>query len=95
MALKGLYHRRVFIKVCLQIDPESYEWGLSARSVDLKWNPQQRMIIEELNRLCSAISSVLLYLEINITQIEESVMLFAFVILISQFFEKDIIDLSM
>ena len=31
--LKGLYHRRVFIQVCLQIDPESYEWGLSARSV--------------------------------------------------------------
>ena len=23
----------------LQIDPESYEWGSSARSVDLKWNP--------------------------------------------------------
>ena len=29
---KGLYHK----KVCLQIDPESYEWGLSGRSVDLK-----------------------------------------------------------
>ena len=27
---------RVFIQVCLKIDPESYEWGLSARSVDLK-----------------------------------------------------------
>ena len=24
--------------ICLQIDPESYEWGLSARSVDLKGN---------------------------------------------------------
>ena len=34
--LKGLYHRRDFIQVCLLIDPESYEWGLSARSVDLK-----------------------------------------------------------
>ena len=34
--LKGLYHRRVVIQVCLQIDPESYEFGLSARSVDLK-----------------------------------------------------------
>ena len=33
--LKELYHRRVFIKVCLQIDPEFYEWGLSARSVHL------------------------------------------------------------
>ena len=30
--LKGLYHRRVFA-VCLQIDLESFEWGLSARSV--------------------------------------------------------------
>ena len=27
--LKELYHRRVFIQVCLQIDLESYEWGLS------------------------------------------------------------------
>ena len=36
--LNELYHRRVFTRVCLQIDPESYEWGLSARSVivDLK-----------------------------------------------------------
>ena len=34
--LKGLYHRRVFLQVCLQIDPESYAWGLSERSVDLK-----------------------------------------------------------
>ena len=25
MALKGLYHRRVFA-VCLQIDPDSYVW---------------------------------------------------------------------
>ena len=29
----------LFITVCLQIDLESYEWGLSARSVDLIWNP--------------------------------------------------------
>ena len=36
LAFKELYHRRVFIQVCLQIDPESYEWGLSARSVVLK-----------------------------------------------------------
>ena len=36
--LKGFYHRRLFA-VCLQRDPESYEWGLSVRSVDLKWNP--------------------------------------------------------
>ena len=35
-SLKGLYHRRIFIQVCLQIDPESYEWCLSARSDDLK-----------------------------------------------------------
>ena len=33
---KGLYHRRVSIQVCFQIDQESYEWGLTARSVDLK-----------------------------------------------------------
>ena len=37
--LKGLHHRRVFFHVCLQIDTESCEWGLSLRSVDLKWNP--------------------------------------------------------
>ena len=36
VSLKGLYHSKVFIQVCLQIEPESYEWGLSARSVDLK-----------------------------------------------------------
>ena len=30
--LNELYHRRVFINVCLQIDPEYYEWGLSAKS---------------------------------------------------------------
>ena len=33
--LKGLYHRKVFA-VCLQSDPESYEWGFSAKSVYLK-----------------------------------------------------------
>ena len=33
--LKGLYHRRVFA-VCLQSEPQSYEWGLSVRSVYLK-----------------------------------------------------------
>ena len=69
--LKGLYHRRVFV-VCLQIDPESYEWGLSARSVDLKWNPWRGMVIGELSRLCS-ISSVMLFLETNFTQMEASV----------------------
>ena len=88
--LKGLYHRRVFIQGRLQIDPESYEWGLSARSVDLKWNPQQRMMIGELNRLCSALSSVSLFLEMNITQKEASVMFFEFVILISQFLENNL-----
>ena len=31
---KPLYYRRVFV-VCLQIDSECYEWGLSARSVGL------------------------------------------------------------
>ena len=55
--LKELYHRRVFIQVCLQIDPESFEWGLLPRSVALKWNPQRRMIIGELNRLCSTIQA--------------------------------------
>ena len=29
-------YNRVFFHVCLQINPESYEWGLSARSFDLK-----------------------------------------------------------
>ena len=38
----------------------------------------------ELNRLCSTISNVSLFLEINITQIEASVTLFASVVLISQ-----------
>ena len=33
--LKGFYHRIVFA-VCLQSDPESYEWDLSAKLVDLK-----------------------------------------------------------
>ena len=36
--LKGLYHRRVFA-VCLQSDPESCEWGLPERLVNVKWNP--------------------------------------------------------
>ena len=92
--LKGLYHWRVVIQVCLQIDPDSYEWSLSARSVDLKWNPQRRMIKGELNRLCLAISSVSLFLQINITQIEASMTLFAFVILISQFLENEMVFLS-
>ena len=39
------------------------------------------MMIGDLNRLRSAISSLSLFLEINITQGEVSVMLFAFVIL--------------
>ena len=34
--LKGLYHRRVLIQVCLQIDPESMT-GLSQRD-QLTWN---------------------------------------------------------
>ena len=51
IVFKGLYHRRVFA-VCLQIDSESYEWGLSARAVDLKRNPQRRMIIRKLSKLC-------------------------------------------
>ena len=72
-----LSQKSLFIEVCLQIDPESNEWGLSARSIDLEWNPQQRMIIlGELNRLSFAISSLLLCLEININQIEVSVTLF-------------------
>ena len=29
MFLNGLFHRRVCIQVCLQIEPESYEWGLT------------------------------------------------------------------
>ena len=53
------------------------------------------MKIGELNRLCSAFSSVLLFLEINITQIEASVTVFAFVILISQFLENDMFSIEM
>ena len=89
---KELYHRRVFIQVCLQIDPE---WGLSVRSVDLKWNPQWRVTIGELNRLCSAISSVSLFLEINITKLEASVALFTFAIWISQFLENSMFSIEM
>ena len=40
-------------------------------------------------------SSVSLLLEIIITEIEESVMLFPFVILISQFFENDMFSSEM
>ena len=53
------------------------------------------MIKGELNRPCSAISSVSLFLEINITLIEASVMLFEFVILISQFLENDMFSIEM
>ena len=53
------------------------------------------MIIGELNRLCSAISSSSLFLEKNITQIEASVTLFAFVILISQFLENNMFSIEM
>ena len=52
-------------------------------------------MIRELNRLCSAISSVTLFLEINITQIEASVMLFAFVSLIAQFLQNDMFSIEM
>ena len=45
LSQKSLY------QVCVQIDPESYEWGLSVRSVELKGNPQRRMILGELNSL--------------------------------------------
>ena len=53
------------------------------------------MIKGELNKLCSAISSVSLFLEINITPIEASVTRFAFVILISQFLENDMFSIEM
>ena len=43
------------------------------------------MVLGELSRLRSPISSVSIFLEINITQIEASMTLFAFVISISQF----------
>ena len=46
------------------------------------------MIIGELDRLCSAISSVSRFLEINFTRIEETVTLYTFVVLISQFLEN-------
>ena len=52
------------------------------------------MIIGELSRLCSAISSMSLFFEINITQIEASVTLFAFVVFISQL-KNDIFYIEM
>ena len=48
-----------------------------------------------LNRLCVALSSMSLFLYINITQIEVSVTLFAFVIFISQFLENDMFSIEM
>ena len=53
------------------------------------------MTIRELNRRCSAISSESLFLEINITQIEASMTLFAFVILIAQFLQNDMFSIEM
>ena len=53
------------------------------------------MIIGELSRLCHSIQSMPLFLEINITQIEASVTLFAFVVLISQFLENDMFSIEM
>ena len=53
------------------------------------------MITGELNRLCSAISRVLLFLEINITQIEASVTRFVFVILVSKFLRNDMSFIEM
>ena len=52
------------------------------------------MMIGKLSRLYS-ISSVSLFLEINITQIEAFVALFAFVVLISQFLENDMFSNEM
>ena len=45
VGFKRATSQKSFIRVCLQIDPESDEWRLSARSVDLKLNSQWRMII--------------------------------------------------
>ena len=53
------------------------------------------MMIGELNRLCFAISSVSLILEINTTQKEAYVTLFAFNVLISQFLENDMLSIKM
>ena len=52
-------------------------------------------MIEELGILCSAIPGVSLFLEMNITQIEASVTLFAFVVLISQFLDNDMFSIEM
>ena len=40
------------IAVCLQIDREPYEWGLSSRSVDMKcmWEPHSYRKAATLNR---------------------------------------------
>ena len=34
--LKGVFHRGIVFQVCLLIEPDSCEWGLSAKSADLK-----------------------------------------------------------
>ena len=93
--LKGSITEETLSRFVYKLTRKSYELGLSARSVDLKWNPQRRMIIGELNRICSSISSVSLFLVINITQIEASVTLFAIVILISRFLENDMFSIEM
>ena len=66
--------------VCLQIDLELYEWGLSARSIDLKcmWEPHLYWKTETRDvRILNFISSVLLFLKVNFTEINASVTLLA------------------
>ena len=45
-------------------------------------------------RVKQTISSVSLFAEVNITEIEASVTLFAFVVLISQFHENDVFSID-
>ena len=66
--------------VCIQIDMEYFEWGLSVRLVDL-YAGQMHPSAENGNmgncRLCS-ILNVLLFLEVNFAKIKASMKLFAY-----------------
>ena len=77
-SLKGLLNRRVFA-VCLESDTESHKLWMGLVS-EISW-PEMKSIAgndnkRELSRICS-ISSVFLFLEINFTQIETSMTVFA------------------
>ena len=77
------------VAVCLQIDPESHEWDLSAGSCTGKWQH------ERLADYIWSILNVLLFLEVNFTEMKASVTLFSCYCFISQFRENDIFSIEM